>query len=205
MRTKAIMVGLTMLGALLVGIVPAAAQIQGGRSELHLYAGELFGGDLTDKSVSGRKPKLDDDVTYGIRYGYDFSDAWGFEVSAGYNPNSATNAPGGDINLNLTTVDLDAVWHFNPKARTVGYLTFGAGYAIASLDDPIRGTVGVQTVSIGDDSGFSLNAGVGAKFFATKDFLIRVEARYRYLDSLVDRFNTSLNTVETTAGVGWAF
>ena len=205
MRSKAIMVGLAMLGALLVGTAPAAAQVQGGRSELHLYAGELFGDDLTDKEVSGRKPKLDDDVTYGIRYGYDFNDAWGFEVSAGYSPNSATNVPGGDINLNLTTVDLDAVWHFNPKARTVGYLTFGAGYAMASLDDPIRGTVGVQTVSIGDDSGFSLNAGVGAKFFATKDFMIRVEARYRYIDALVDRFDTSLNTVETTAGVGWAF
>ena len=41
--------------------------------------------------------------------------------------------------------------------------------------------------------------------FATKALMVRVEARYRYLDRLVDKFDTALDTVETTAGVGWVF
>jgi len=35
--------------------------------------------------------------------------------------------------------------------------------------------------------------------------MIRGEARYRYIDSLLEQFDDSLNTVETTAGVGWKF
>ena len=205
MKTKATLVGLVASGLLVMGTAPAAAQVKADTSEVHIYAGKLFGDDLTDKDVSGRRPKLDDDVTFGARYGYNFTQAWGLEISAGRSPNQATRTPGGDINLGLTTVDVDAVWHFTPKARIVGYLVGGAGYAFSSLDHPIRGTVQGVPVSIGDDNGFTLNGGVGAKFFATQSFLIRVEARYRYVDRLVDRFDNSLSTVETTAGVGWAF
>jgi outer membrane beta-barrel protein len=205
MRTKATLVGLVALGTLATGVAPATAQVKANTSEIHLYAGELFGDNLTDKDVSGRRPELHDDVTFGVRYGYNFTDAWGLEVSAGRSPNQATRTPGGDINLDLTTLDVDAVWHFTPKAHIVGYLVGGAGYALSSLDHPIRGTVQGVAVSIGDDNGFTLNGGVGAEFFTTSSFMIRVEARYRYVDRLVDRFDTSLSTVETTAGVGWAF
>ena len=194
-----------ILAALLIGTAPAEAQIQPHKSEIHVYAGELFGDDLTDKTVSGRTPKLDDDITFGVRYGYNFTESWGLEVSGGYSASSAKDSPGGDIDLNLATLDVDAVWHFTPRARVVGYLIGGAGYAIANLDHPIQGNVAGKPVSIGDDSGFTLNAGIGAKFFATKGFMVRAEARYRYLDRLVDRFDASLNTVETTVGVGWAF
>jgi len=205
MKIRASVVSLGILAALLMGTAPATAQVQAHKSEIHLYAGELFGDDLTDRAVSGQTPKLDDDLTYGVRYGRDFTDSWGLEVSVGRSPNTATRVPGGDIDLDLTTLDVDAVWHFTPKARVVGYLVGGAGYATSSLDHRIRGTVVGQPVSIGDDGSFSLNAGIGAKLFVTKSFMIRGEARYRYIDSLVDRFSNSLSTVETTAGVGWMF
>jgi len=81
----------------------------------------------------------------------------------------------------------------------------GVGYASADLDRPIVGLVGATPVSIKDDNGFTLNAGIGAKYFITDNFLIRAEARYRYLDKVVDRFDDSLNTVETTLGVGYRF
>ncbi len=50
-----------------------------------------------------------------------------------------------------------------------------------------------------------MNAGVGAKYFVNDRFLVRLEARYRYLDGVLDEFEDSLNTVETTLGVGWRF
>jgi opacity protein-like surface antigen len=206
MLTKKSLIGLAALGALAINAAPALAQVTAGSQEIHAYGGELFGDDLTDRNISGRKPKLDDDVTYGVRYGYNFTDTWGFELSLGQSTSSATDLPGRDIDLDLTTLDFDAVRHFNPSGRFVPYVLAGVGYVSADLDRPIVGTVnGVAPVRIQDDNGFSLNAGVGAKYFVTDRFLVRAEARYRYLDKVVDRFDDSLNTFETTLGVGYKF
>jgi outer membrane beta-barrel protein len=172
---------------------------------LHVYGGELFGDKLTDRAISGRTPELDDDVTYGIRYAYNFTDTWGLEVSAGNTASSATKLAGRDIDLDLTTFDVDAVWNFPTASKFVPYLVGGAGYAWANLDSPIGGTVNGQTVSIDDDGGFTLNAGVGAKYFINDRFMVRLEARYRYVDAVLDNFDDSLSTVETTLGVGWQF
>jgi len=111
----------------------------------------------------------------------------------------------GDVDLDITTVDLDAVWHWNTNTRFVPYLLAGVGYASADLDRPIQGLVSGQPVSIDDDSGFTLNAGIGAKYYATDRFSIWAEGRYRYVDGLVDAFDDSLNTFEPTLGVGWQF
>ena len=79
------------------------------------------------------------------------------------------------------------------------------GYAWADLDNPIQGTLNGESVSIDDDNGYSLNAGIGTRYLATDRIMIQVEARYRYLDGLIEAADDSLNTVETTVGVGWRF
>lgn len=195
----------TFFGAVVLAAGPALAQVQGRQNEVHVFAGGLFGDDLTDRRVSGDQPELDDDVTFGGRYGYDFTKHWGIEGSVAFSPNSATDVPGSDIDMDILTLDVDAVWHFTPDARAVGYLMGGAGFITADLDEPIRGTVRGKDVRIDDDSGFTLNGGVGVKFFVAEVFMIRVEARYRFVDALLDRFDDSLNTVETTVGAGWIF
>lgn len=197
--------GLVGVGLLLLNALPAAAQVQEGSQEVDAYAGALFGDDIADARFSGRKPKLDDDVTFGLRYGYNLTDALGFETSVGYSPNKATGLAGGDIDLDLTTVDFDAVYHFNQFGRFVPYVLAGAGYAWANLDRDLTGTVNAAPVTISDDDGFTLNTGVGAKYFVTDHLLIRLEGRYRYLDKLVDHFDRELNTVEATLGVGYQF
>jgi outer membrane beta-barrel protein len=205
MKTEWKLTGLAALGALAIIAAPTSAQAQERTQEVHVYGGELFGDTLTDTGISGRKPELDDDITYGVRYAYNFSDAWGLELSAGNAASAATKLAGQDIDLDLTTFDFDAVWNFHNGSRFVPYLVGGAGYATANLDAPIRGTVNGQQVTIDDDSGFTLNAGVGAKYFATDRFVIRLEARYRYVDAVLDNLDDSLSTVETTLGVGWQF
>jgi outer membrane beta-barrel protein len=197
--------GLAGLGALLLNALPASAQVHAGSQEVDAYAGELFGDDLTDLRITGRKPKLDDDVTFGLRYGYNFTDNWGIEGSLGYSPNKVTGLAGGDVDLDLTTLDIDGVYNFNLGNRFVPYVLAGAGYASANLDHDLLGTVNGNPVTIRDDDGFTLNAGVGAKYFATDHLLFRLEGRYRYLDKVVDRFDQSLNTFETTFGVGYQF
>lgn len=205
MKTEWKMTGLVALGALALNAAPASAGAQEGTQELHVYGGELFGDKLTDTAISGTKPELDDDVTYGIRYAYNFSDAWGLDLSAGNTASSATKLAGRDIDFDLTTFDIDAVRNFQMGSKFVPYLVGGVGYAWANLDDPIQGTANGRAVTVNDDNSFTLNAGVGAKYYATDRFMIRLEARYRYVDKVVDNLDDSLNTVETTLGVGWQF
>jgi outer membrane beta-barrel protein len=196
--------GVVALGVVAVQAVPALAQ-DAGTQEVSVYAGALFGDDLTSQAISGRTPKLDDSFTYGLRYGYNFTDQFALEASLGESPSKVKNVAGGDIDLDLTTFDVDAVWNFRNGTRFTPYAFAGVGYAVADLDRSILGTVGATPVSIKDDDGFTLNAGLGARYQATDRLFLKAEARYRYLDKVVDRFDDSLNTVETTLGVGYQF
>jgi opacity protein-like surface antigen len=204
MKTVKRLAGVAAVGVLGLQALPALAQ-DAGKQEVSVYAGALFGDDVTDRAISGQTPKLDDDFTYGLRYGYNITDQLGIELSVGQSPNSVKNVAGGDIDLDLTTFDADAVWNFRNSTRLYPYVFAGVGYAIADLDHRINGTVGGQPVSITDDSGFTLNTGVGVKYDATDHLFLRAEGRYRYLDKVVDRYDNSLNTVETTLGVGYRF
>jgi outer membrane beta-barrel protein len=196
--------GVAAVSALALQAMPATAQ-EAGKQEVDVFAGALFGDDVTDRAVSGQTPKLDDDLTYGLRYQYHITDPFGIELAVSHSPGAVTNLAGGDVDLDLTTLDVDAVWNFKNGTRFSPYVLAGVGYASADLERNILGTVGGQPVSISDDEGFTLNAGFGAKYFITDKFLVRAEARYRYLDKVVDRFDDSLNTVETTLGVGYQF
>jgi outer membrane beta-barrel protein len=197
--------GLASLGAASLITAPAHAQVEARSQEVSAYAGQLFGDKLTDTPVSGRVPELDDDFTYGIRYAFNLTPNFALEAAVGETLSSVTKLAGGDVDLDLSTLDLDAVWHFNPGDRVVGYALGGVGYARANLDDPIVGLVDGQPASIDDDQGFTANAGVGAKFYVNDRVLVRLEARYRYLDGVLDAHEDSLNTLETTLGVAWQF
>ena len=205
MNTQKKLAGLASLGALALLAASANAQAEGHSQEFSVYGGELFGDQLTDRAISGKTPELDDSATYGVRYGFNFTRAFGLEVAVGETPSSATKLAGKDIDLDLSTIDFDAVYRFVPNSRVVPYVLAGLGYAHANLDKPITGTVNGQPVSLDDDGGFTLNAGVGAKFYVNDKFALRLEARYRYLNSVLDNYDDSLNTVETTLGASWVF
>lgn len=207
MNTRAYVTG--ALAVLAMSTTPAIAQteqqMRAATNEFQLYVGELFGDDLTDDQISDRTPELDDDITWGLRYGYNFSEAWGLDVSGGWTATSATGLAGGDIDFDFYTLDIDAIWHMNPNSSFVGYLVFGGGYASGDLDVPITGIVDGQAEIIDDDDSWTANAGFGAKWIATDALIIRGDARYRYMDKLVDNLDDSLGTYEITVGIGWRF
>jgi outer membrane protein len=203
MNTNKTLAGVAAIGVLALQGLPATAQ-EAGTQEVHAYGGVLFGDDVTDRPISGRTLELDDDATFGVRYAYNLTDSLGLELSLGHSPNSVIGL-GRDVDLNLTTLDADAVWNFNTGSRFVPYVLAGIGYAAADLDGNLQGVVGGQAVSIGDDEGFTANAGVGLKWLATEHLIVRAEGRYRYLDKVLNRFDDSSNTVETTLGIGWRF
>jgi outer membrane beta-barrel protein len=179
MFAKKHLIGIVGFG-FLAGAVPAVAQVTAGSQEVHVYVGATFGDELSDRRIDGRKPELDDDVTYGLRYGYNFTDAWGLEVSIGRTESSVTRLSGRDVDMDITMVDVNAIYHFNPGGSFVPYVLAGVGYASADLDRAITGTVnGIGPVRIGDDDGFTANAGIGAKYFITDKVSLRLDARYR--------------------------
>ena len=197
--------GLAALIALALYGAPAAAQEQARTQSVEIYGGEMFGDDLTNAPVSGRTPRLNDNAVVGARYTYNFTDRWGIQLSGGYSPNRASRVSSGKDNLGLTTVDLDAVWNITPHFPIVGYVLAGAGYAWAHLDTPITGDINGQPVALRDSNGFTANVGIGAKYYVIDNLYVNVEARYRYLNRLISDSNQSLNTAETTLGIGWRF
>ena len=75
----------------------------------------------------------------------------------------------------------------------------------AHLDTPITGDINGQPVVLRDSNGFTANVGIGAKYNVIDNLYVNAEARYRYLNRLVSDSNQSLNTTETTLGIGWRF
>jgi hypothetical protein len=59
MRSREKLIGIAVLAALAMSAAPAFSQVEEARHEVHLYGGQSFGDDLTDRTVSGRVPKLD--------------------------------------------------------------------------------------------------------------------------------------------------
>jgi opacity protein-like surface antigen len=91
MRSREKLIGIAVLAALAMSAAPAFSQVEEARHEVHLYGGQSFGDDLTDRTVSGRVPKLDDGFTYGFRYGYTVTRNFGLELSVGETATSATH------------------------------------------------------------------------------------------------------------------
>lgn len=204
MKTTTKILSVVVAGLISAQAVPALAQ-EAGTQEVHVYGGALFGDRITDVAISGQRPELDDKATFGLRYAYNVTDAFGVELSTGYSPGSVTKLAGNDVDLDLFAVDLDAVWNIRTGTAFSPYVLAGVGYASADLDRPIAGVAGGQPVSLSDGDGFTLNAGAGLKYTLTDHVLLRAEVRYRYLDKVVDRLDNQLNTFETTLGLGWRF
>jgi opacity protein-like surface antigen len=196
---------LPAMAALALQSTQVLAQEQALTQSVEIFGGELYGDKLTETPVSGRNPRLNDDALAGIRYNYYFTDLWGVQLSSGYSWSRASRIPLGENKLGVTTVDLDAVWNITPQFPFVAYVLAGAGYAWANLDAPIAGENNGRPVALTESNGFTVNAGLGVKYYVSKNLYVDALARYRYLDRLVSDSNQHLNSAETTLGIGWRF
>jgi outer membrane beta-barrel protein len=188
----------------------AAAQMRPSSQDAQIYVGEMFGDRLTETPLSGMTPRLNDNVTFGARYTYNFMKQLGAQLSVGYTPTRAEHAASGNSDLGLTTVDLDAVWYVIPELSLAGhkfsaYTVAGVGYAWADLDRDLSGFSGGRPVTLTDSNSYTFNAGFGAKYYLMDNLFVDFDARYRYLNRLVSNLGQSLNTEETTLGLGYQF
>jgi outer membrane beta-barrel protein len=209
-RVPLLSLGLVTLGWTAFEAKPAAAQTSDSSQDVQIYVGEMFGDRLTEAPISGSTPRLNDNVTFGGRYTYNFMKEFGVQLSAGYTPARASHVASGDSDLGLTTLDLDAVWYVIPDLTLVGhrfsaYTEAGVGYAWANLDRTIFGFSGTRPVALTDSNGYTANVGLGARYYLWDNLFLNFDARYRYLSKLTSDLGQGLNTSETTLGLGYQF
>jgi hypothetical protein len=201
-------VALTAL-ALSATIVPLA-HAEGVTQDLEFYGGAAFGDHLVDKPDAGRAIRLDDDARFGTRYTIAAHERFGLQFAAGATPTNVRYAQGGDVDVDVYTVDANLLVNLTPRLalgthKLETYAVIGAGCAWADADGPIVGVIGSTPTTLDDGGGFAANAGLGAKLFLTDAIYVGVDARYRYIDKLLKQEGRELNTVETTLNVGFRF
>lgn len=128
---------------------------------------------------------VDEDVSYGIRFGWNVSDALGIDATVSHFETTQTIL-GKDFDLEANFVDLSVRFSFNPESRAVGYVFGGAG---AVFDEDW------------EDEELTANVGGGLKIYATDSFFIRVDARARWFE---DRDDDEFD-YEGQVGFGFAF
>jgi Outer membrane protein beta-barrel domain len=179
-------VAIGFLSILAATVAAASAQVREGTVEISPFAGYLWGGEFArgTTSVFDTRVDVDDEVTYGIRFGYNITDA--FEIEGQWShtgTNFVTNddslfGPGGS---ELGDLDIDywmgyVTFNFG-HGRAVPYVTLGAG--VANLDPDIPG------VNTNSDTRFTGSLGGGVKVFFNPHFGLRFDGR-GYATSLGD-------------------
>ncbi len=219
---------LALTASLALATIPgtAAAQDRAGTFEISPFAGGYFGGRLYGNTVVSTTPgtsttfgflEPDDDLTYGVRLGYNVKRHFAFEfdwTSARTDlrtPNtfgvSPRNLRVGRLRQNVYEANL--LFSFG-KRRAVGY--FGLGGGVAELDRTDA------TLDPQNRTRFTANLSAGAKFFFTPRVGLRLDGRYRVIDQnsgdggscdhngfCSDRLNRWSYNGELTGGLVFAF
>lgn len=132
---------------------------------------------------------IDDDLTFGLGAGYNFTDNWGTELMANY-----TDADGdqGADDANSWIGTLNALYHLFPRSPISPYLQAGVGAAYLDQTDP--------------QTNFLVNYGLGLKVYMLEDIALRADARHIIaFDQGVDEWNHTDNNVLLTAGLTFQF
>ena len=164
--------------------VPAAQAQEAGQKAFELYTGYYVPG-IDD---------LDNDVTYGVRFGMRPAEQFGWSLQAGYldlNQNNVEPLDGIVGNANGYFVDASAIWY-------VAGSDFGifGGIGFGSVDVDIVGT----TTDVSDDA-FTYNYGVHYAWNFAERFVVKPEARWRKWDG--DTYEKT--DEEYSISFGWRF
>jgi len=171
----------------------ASADVKSGSGEIEVYAGWLWPDD---------DPGIDtDDLTYGIRLGYNVTEHFGITGSLGYWEANDSVALLGYNRLEADGLffDLSFEWIINPDSRAAFLLFGGPGYA--SFNGDLVDKTGVLSTASFDDDVFTAHAGVALRAQVTDRFYLRPDVRVRWNDS--DLHSDDAYDWEASLGFGW--
>ena len=182
MRAK-FMVGL-LLGLVILG-VPSAASAEGWN--VQLFAGYFF------------PEELDEDLTYGLRFGHRGGGNWGWEVAGSwFDVADSQGFSGQDVDADLVHVDFSL--NYYPGGGQF-YFFGGPGWVSGNIDVP------TVTTDLSDDA-FTLHAGLGWEANVNDSFFIPIDARARWYELEgfgPDGGKDSQLTYEASVGLGFRF
>jgi len=179
MKTRLTLPLLAAAAISLVGAPAAHAQIRSETVEISPFYGRFFGGDFPrgSNSLFSQRVDADDANTYGVRLGYNFTEAMEFEVQASRTDTHFVTHDSGDVfgpggeRLGDLRVDyLLGYGTFNfGHRRVVPYVTLGAG--VCGLHPSATAEASHDTTR------FTGSLGAGVKVFLQPHFGLRFDAR----------------------------
>ncbi len=187
---KFIKVGLL---SLLVAMLCLAGFAQAGQREGAFSISPMVGYHLFEGDQS-----TEDGYLGGLSLGYNVSKRWAAELEVRFT-DSETDVNGmSDEDLDVWSVGMNALYHFNPDGPFVPYVSAGFGGMFFLIDE------------FQDDEDYMMNWGVGAKYFFSEDTALRFDARHVvdvHSDRDWDQFDRDEhdNNVLLTAGLYWQF
>jgi hypothetical protein len=186
--------GLGILLLLAATVSPAAAEYYGytkrASTELTLYGGGYFGGDIYSGSYSGlsRSVNVDDDWAYGGRLAYVFNGTVGLELGYGRSDAAMTLGAGAGLlptqlgRLTENRYELNLNLYTNP-GPVRGYFTLGGG--ATDFSATFNGNLPVTGAATASDTRFTSNIGLGIMFSKNEHVALRIDGRWRYTDTNV--------------------
>ncbi|HEU0165992.1 MAG TPA: porin family protein, partial [Thermomicrobiales bacterium] len=169
--------------------------------EIGLFAGGFVSNYFhqfydTSKFPEGNRPELRRvSPEYGIRYGYNFTPNWGFELEG-----SLITATTKGMTIGETGPDGSAkMW--NGRAQTVFQLPLGGG--VVPFAAVGFGVMHTTSDLLGSDTDVPLHVGGGVRFWITDQLAVRVDGRY--LRGPSEQAPYTLNAGYGEFGVGLAY
>lgn len=173
--------------------MPAAADVDAGTGEIEVFAGWLW--PDADSGVDL------DDLTYGLRLGYNVTEHFGIMGSLSYWQADDTILGGTfDIDVDGVFFDLSFEWIVNPDSRANFIVYGGPGYAAFNSDWHDKTGLLGGDFSVDDDV-FTMHFGLSGRFQVTDIFYIRPDARVRWSDN--DLRSDDSYDYEASIGFGW--
>jgi hypothetical protein len=143
--------------------------------------------------------ELDEDLTYGLRFGSKGDANWGWEVAGSwFDVADSQGFSGAKVDADIVHVDFSAVYYFGGGDFST---FFGVGWASGNVDVP--GT----TTDLSDDT-FTVNGGLAYDININESFYIKPDLRFRWYELEgfgPDGGKDSQLTYEAAVALGWRF
>jgi OOP family OmpA-OmpF porin len=110
---------------------------------------------------------LDDEAAFGLALGYNINRNWGVEADFRYTPTQTNLSGVSDRDVDIWTLGLGALYHFQPEQDLNPYLSFGAGGMVYDLDG-----------TSSNDEDFMGYWGGGVKYALNDSAALRLDMRH---------------------------